>query len=193
MSGDAIHLIPRDVTEYADGFTAAHGTACGWFWEGRGEVGGDAINTALRPYAVTCPACLASPAYKSVLQAYEGRQPTPYHITRVNGLAHQVYRRRGLYDVIENNRLREWLGLPAVFAADELKARLLAERDQVQEDYDNRRARNEQVDAYTKENGLGRAVTVIRSYDVLTGEETEEIILDATGQDERGLPKPIAR
>jgi len=177
MTSSDIHLLPICVTEYADGYTIAGGTACNDDSQTDEDRCSVACNTALHPYAVTCAKCLASPLYEPYLEAYERGTPPPYTFEAVATIADKIYRNKGKYNLEANNRHRAWLGLEAIFPSHELRERLLDERRLQKERYKNHKTKSKEVNSYMRENGIVGDVEVRRSYNMVTGEQSEDIVV----------------
>lgn len=191
MDNVDIHLLPTQITVYADGFTRAGVTACGnpsAYSEIEGNEVGDVMNTALRPYAVTCPTCLESDLYHSYLKAYELKKSPPYSVLTLDTLSHRIYKNRGIYDVVANNQLRAWLGFVSIFPSEETRARLMTVRDQKEQIYKAKRKRREDIDSYMRKHGIVGDVVVTLSHDMLTGEQSEEVTVVETEPEELSTP-----
>jgi len=179
-----VHLFPVQVCIYADGYTVAGGAACDH--PGLSDLRRDLpLNTMMRPFAVTCRKCERHLLFPAALRAIEDGAAPPYRVAVVDRMAHRIYRRGGRYDINENNRLREWLGLDATYPQEEMLKELLANEDRIHHGHHENRRRSKELDQYMIENGIvGNAVRTTR-VNIITGETEEEYLIEVETEDGR--------
>ncbi|MGO8235311.1 hypothetical protein ACC806_03765 [Rhizobium ruizarguesonis] len=174
------HLFPTHVTVYSDGYTTVSRAACDPAFQTEfRDIALELENTHLRPFSVTCRRCLKTETYREAVAAYETNRLPAYVVNQVPRMRHEVYRQQGVYDVEENNSIRQWLGFEPVFPTRTYLDALMEEEERIHEDYRQDRERSKELDRQLAEIGIEGEVQIFRRQDLLTGKNEEEIVVDA--------------
>ncbi|MBY5453935.1 hypothetical protein HFO91_30620 [Rhizobium leguminosarum] len=178
--GISRHLFPTHVTVYRDGYTTVSRAACDPVFQTEfRDIAPELENTHLRPFSVTCRRCLKTDTYREAVAAYETNRLPAYVVTQVPRMKHGVYRQQGVYDIEENNSIRQWLGFEPVFPTLAYLDALMEEEERIHEGYRQDRERSKELDRQLAEMGIKGDVQIIRRHDLQTDENDEEIVVDA--------------
>ncbi|ANL47571.1 hypothetical protein AMC87_CH02906 [Rhizobium phaseoli] len=174
------HLFPTHVTVYRDGYTTVSRAACDPAFQTEfRDIALELENTHLRPYSVTCRRCLKTKTYREAVAAYETNRLPAYVVNQVPRMRHEVYRQQGVYDVEENNLVRQWLGIQPVFPTRAYLDALMEDEERIHEGYRQDRERSKELDRQLAEMGIKGDVQITRRRDLLKGKNEEEIIVNA--------------
>lgn len=178
--GISRHLFPTHVTVYQDGYTTVSRAACDPVFQTEfRDIALGLENTHFRPFSVTCRRCLKTKTYHQAVAAYQTNRLPAYVVNQVPRMKHEVYRQQGVYDVEENNSIRQWLGFQPVFPTRTYLDALMEEEERIHEGYRQDRERSKELDRQLAEMGIKGDVQIIRRVDLQTGENDEEIVVDA--------------
>lgn len=173
-----IHFGPTVIIVYADGYTVGHDIACA------APIRIDEIQSTRSPYEVDCRGCRESAPFIEALALYEqtGIPPVP-EAQYVPRMASSVFRSRGVYNIAENNRVREKLGMEAVFPCPWTIAWLMGIERRIRAECRRARHETEMLEQECRRLGLDPAGLVkVTSTDARRGQsETSFVWTDRFG------------